>query len=120
VLLHLLVGCCAHHGHAAEATESHRLISAGHCPHGHACPGRSSEAPAAPAEDEGCDESDCVFGLALKDVEVLPAAELVFFQTPILAQGVHHIVASSRQAPNCHDPPASGLPTHLLFQVMLN
>ena len=64
VLAHALLGCHAHHGHAAEAGPAEIELHIGGCDHGAArhC-SQPSESPSEPGEDP-CGAEDCVFSVS--------------------------------------------------------
>jgi hypothetical protein len=121
-MLHLWMGCCAHHDHSARIADCHALIAA--CahpcgnheqePHDGPCqPVNSDSSPSSPS----CDASECVFlkaspleiaGLAISELLPLPVSDL-----PLTALAATGFVETSA-------PPAPGVRLHLAHQVFLN
>jgi hypothetical protein len=63
MLLHMWLGCCAHHGHAAESVSkpAHTHRHAGHT-HRHGDAGTDSQAPSEPGTPhDDCHETHCTF-----------------------------------------------------------
>lgn len=64
MLAHVLLGCCAHHGHHAHASETHSalelMVEYGCCAHAHTADDPHQHPPGhdCPAE---CDQQDCQF-----------------------------------------------------------
>ena len=76
VLLHVLLGCCLHHGHAADLQNHETASAAKHCEHhghshhhthshAHSTPAKSSSQPCENSHED-CHENHCNFVLTGK------------------------------------------------------
>jgi hypothetical protein len=110
LLLHVWLGCCAHHGHAEDGPKSHAGC------HEAAMAGDS---PGSEAPDHDCDEPDCSF-LALAKQTLTKAP----FTTAALPALDADQAASSRLLCQAQLDASRVLPRpvrpHLLYQVFRN
>jgi hypothetical protein len=113
VLLHLVVGCCAHHLHAEESHCHRQSVAA--CEHGDH---EEDEAPTNRHSQE-CGESECVFASAVKDIQPVFSPAMTFW-LPIQAFAWPTDRLLSQRQLSRHDPPPLPLPMHLLLGVLLN
>ena len=116
-LLHLWLGCCAHHAHADEGPAGHEALPAhgDHHDGEHDCP---QHAPAAPGND--CDEPDCVFVTTAptavsQDLLAWPA-----WDAAVVADAGQHAPLLSQARSGFDLVFALPLRVHLLHQVFLN
>lgn len=123
-LLHLWLGCCAHHGHATEGQTCHLHAAEGashdHAGHDHGTDSSSEDEPGkSPGPAERCEGSPCVF-LKAAQSEVAKRAP-----TAILPVVASDFAASLSAAPSPSLIDTGGgneLPVrlHLFHQVLLN
>jgi hypothetical protein len=111
VLLHLVLGCCAHHLHAEESHGEHSAAACQHEEHEH-------EAPANRHSPE-CGESECVFAAAVKEIQPVSAPAIILW-LPVEASDLPAERLSYQRQLSRHDPPPLPLRVHLLLGVLLN
>lgn len=125
LLLHMWLGCCAHHAHAAEErpcalhSGSEAAVGHDHC-HGHEHPAPRSDSPHHPGgPSDDCHESHCTFLVAGKTIVVLDS---LISPLPELAIDAHVAQAASSSIHSICEtddhlrPPVR---LHLYYQVLL-
>lgn len=128
VLLHVVLGCCAHHGHAHErpATEPTKTACAQHgcSSDAHAqgtLPADSKEnEPPADQHQDDCEQADCAFTATVEKAETLAKASPGAWLLPHVAIAEPSCQRWSGQCVSRHDPPEGPVRAHLLYGVLLN
>jgi hypothetical protein len=120
LLLHVSLGCCAHHAHAEEATGRAVPAAKAKCCHDHDHDGHNhADEPSDTTPTKCCHESECSFDVGAKvvapqsdwvaPVAVLAGATPLALPVSLLHQAVRHPATFS----------ALPLRAHLLLQVFL-
>jgi hypothetical protein len=119
-LLHVLLGCCAHHTHAERPGDGALpSVAVGHraCQHSHASHPAPKEAPHAPGER--CQEGDCVFAACSK-VELAKDSLLAATAFDVLRHAADLLPApAARPRSDSHAAWKPPLRSHLLLGVLL-
>jgi hypothetical protein len=121
VALHLVLGCCAHHGHAEDAAPAIALHHSHACPHGHDHGAPNSESPAEPTPTPSdCDGGQCAFLLAGK-LTFDPDLTIATVGLPSLELSMAQVKLAQAELPrDWDDPDGRSVRPHLLHQVFLN
>jgi hypothetical protein len=128
VLLHVVLGCCAHHGHAEETAAQQPAPAA--CVH-HGCSSQTHAKPTPPADsrenappsderEDDCEQGDCAFSATVEKAETLAKASPGAWLLPDAALAGLSRQLGGGQCVNRHDPPERPVRAHLLYGVLLN
>lgn len=122
-VLHMWLGCCAHHAHATEETTCHQFVAKladpSHAGHGH-----DNESPCdksqedSPSPAEGCTGSYCVF-LTIAKTELAKLAMVAVLPVPAIDVIAILDVSSSANLVDTEEPIPYPVRLHLLNRVLL-
>lgn len=124
VLLHVLLGCCAHHGHAqdrpaASACSHHGCSSDAHAK-GAPLAGSSENAPPSDEREEDCEQAECAFSATIEKADTLAKATSGEWLLPAAALDGLARQLRGGYCVSRHDPPERPVRAHLLYGVLLN
>lgn len=126
VALHLILGCCCHHVHAYEAPKASAEVIH-HCQHHHHCSDTAPESdepgnntPINDDSPDSCDESQCVFGLLSKTIDVPLTVDFLAALPPVANDALSLVVSTTRRVDRNCEHATQALRAHLVYQVLLN
>jgi hypothetical protein len=123
-LLHMWLGCCAHHAHAEETTCDRHEAADQHADYAHDHPGHETPCQQLPEEGdspcptEPCSEGECVF-LKVGKLEFDGPAAVAHLPAPVSDSLAGLSPAKTREAIDSGGLAAPPVRLHLAHQVLL-